>query len=71
MFSSVARREMPMDSNTLQMREQLEGVAPQAVGADHPDLGEAANTPHHAQARGQPADLRKGWCLRRHRPRNA
>ena len=24
--------------------EELEGVAPQAVGADHPDLGEAANT---------------------------
>ena len=24
--------------------EQLEGVATQAVGADHPDLGEAANT---------------------------
>ena len=32
------RLEHPPDA------EQLEGVATQAVGADHPDLGEAANT---------------------------
>ena len=40
--------------------EQLEGVTAQAIGADHPDLGEAANTRITRQARGQPAGLRSG-----------
>ena len=42
MFSSVARSATPIDSNTSPDAEQLEGVAAQAVGADHPDLGETA-----------------------------
>ena len=44
MFSSVARSEMPMDSNTLQMRSSSNASRPRRSERTTQTLGEAANT---------------------------
>ena len=44
MFSSVARREMPIDSNTLQMRSSSKASRPRRSERTTQTWGEAANT---------------------------
>ena len=51
--------------------EKLERVAAQAVGADHPDLGEAANTRITRKRAASRPIFEAGWFRRRRRPRNA